>query len=77
MSECLKVHNSKDRSLDLQITELVNTVTGRSGKNLVVPDLTTGVRYALTVTLMRDDAGALIYDEGGKTVPQLKIEELA
>ena len=52
MSECHKVHTDKQRSLDLQLKQIIDTVTGKSSKNLVVSDPTTGLRYELTVQIV-------------------------
>jgi len=52
MSEVRKTYNATSPALDLQITELVNAVAGKGGKNLIITDPDTGVRYSLSVTIV-------------------------
>ncbi len=52
MSDARKLHNDPSRSLDLQINEIINTLTGKAGKTIAATDPTTGIRYSLTMSIV-------------------------
>lgn len=77
MSEAVrKIYNAPIAGLDLQIVELVDAVSGKGTRSIVVRDPDTNDRYALIATRMRDEYGNIVIGEDGQPIPQLSMSKL-